>query len=147
MCILSLKRKLLDINRYVATAFHPNEREILSSPFFISAVYFTVFDFIVIDRLSLFPEAGTGTTDKEKREKPCEREESEVLTSSGSIAALHKYAENGHKGAHNENGCYRIPRWIVKRRTKKKDICERHVDQLLIRGEQVVTVMLEQSQT
>lgn len=84
--------------------------------------------------------------DEEERKMPYEHEESNLFTSS-SCTRLHKYAENGFKGNQSENGCYRIPRWIVKRRLKKKDVCERHVDQLLIRGEQVVTVMLEQSCT
>ena len=81
--------------------------------------------------------------DAEKREKARDEEESQVLTGARSTS-LHKYGENGLK-EHQSNGnaCYRIARWIVKRRTKKKDVCERHVDQLLIRGEQVVCVMLE----
>ena len=37
------------------------------------------------------------------------------------------------------------PKVIVRKRLKRKEICERHIDQLLIRGEQIVIVTLETS--
>lgn len=39
----------------------------------------------------------------------------------------------------------RKPKTVVRKKLKRKEICERHVDQLLIRGEQIVLVTLASS--
>lgn len=66
-------------------------------------------------------------------------DESNLLPGTRNDNSLHKYDPEGCS-ADRSQACYRIPRWIVKRKLKKKEVCERHVDQLMIRGEQIVLV-------
>lgn len=66
-------------------------------------------------------------------------DESNLLPGTRNDNSLHKYDPEGCS-ADRSQACYRIPRWIVKRKLKKKEVCERHVDQMMIRGEQIVLV-------
>lgn len=68
-------------------------------------------------------------------------EESITLWSRG--YALHKTAiQEDHKTLIDEN---RKSKTVVRKTLKRKEICERHVDQMLIRGEQIVIVTLQPS--
>ncbi len=73
-------------------------------------------------------------------EKTAQEDESDQLTGDRQRSALHKHIQESRKTtAIDQNRKKKI---IIRKRRKRKETCERYLDQILIRGEQIVSVRL-----